>query len=222
MSAAERHHCRNPHCRSKLPAPTENEHHAFCTRGCHTSFYRSRCLVCEDPMRRKREDQKLKSGHRTCGAEYRRYPHVYDFPAPRVAISNESLRSADSTGLKSAHEGDRPPFRCLTHWWWGGDPENGDHSLYNQDGLTVARIVLGADGRYHLRTPIARPPMSWSTLNEAKRRAEMIALSALPLDPKLTASIQRNNETAHPMRRKFPAQPERPAAADAAKETAPG
>jgi hypothetical protein len=29
-----RHRCRNQRCRSKLPAPVENEHHAFCTRGC--------------------------------------------------------------------------------------------------------------------------------------------------------------------------------------------
>jgi hypothetical protein len=30
-----RHYCRNTHRRSKLKAPVENEHHAFCTPGCH-------------------------------------------------------------------------------------------------------------------------------------------------------------------------------------------
>src|SRR5262249_12417491 len=47
-----RHHCRNPHCRMKLPAPVENEHRAFCTRGCYESFYRNRCRVCERDLRK--------------------------------------------------------------------------------------------------------------------------------------------------------------------------
>jgi hypothetical protein len=65
--------------------------------------------------------------------------------------------------------------------------------------------VLEADGRYHLRSPIAAPRQSWSGLDEAKRRAEAVALSALPLDSKIAASVRRNNETPHPMARKFPA-----------------
>ena len=43
-----RHYCRNTHCRAKLAAPVDNEHHAFCTSGCHAIFYRHRCLVCEN------------------------------------------------------------------------------------------------------------------------------------------------------------------------------
>jgi hypothetical protein len=36
MTKALRNNCRNPHCRTKLKAPVENEHHAFCCRaaGC--------------------------------------------------------------------------------------------------------------------------------------------------------------------------------------------
>src|SRR5215831_5079649 len=79
-AAKTRHYCRNPRCRSKLPAPVENEHRAFCTRGCFESFYRSRCLVCEEPMRRKVESQRFRSGHAKCRAEHRRFPHVYDWP----------------------------------------------------------------------------------------------------------------------------------------------
>src|SRR5262245_3200542 len=80
-----RHYCRNPRCRSKLKVPVENEHHAFCTPGCHTSFYRSRCLVCEDQMRRKSDRQRFGSGHRTCQSEYRRFPHVYEVPILRAS-----------------------------------------------------------------------------------------------------------------------------------------
>jgi hypothetical protein len=52
-----RHYCRNPRCRSKLPAPVANEREAFCCRGCHSSFYRHRCLICEGEMERKTENQ---------------------------------------------------------------------------------------------------------------------------------------------------------------------
>jgi len=113
------------------------------------------------------------------------------------------LRSAHSTGLKIGLEGDRPPFRCLTHHRWGGDPDHGgDHSLYDRDGLTIARVVLEGDGRYHLRSPVTWPRMSWADLGKAKRGAESFALMAIPLaavDPKLAARIKRDNETPHPM-----------------------
>jgi hypothetical protein len=62
---ALRHRCRNPRCRSKLPAPVSNPREAFCTRGCHSSFYRHRCLICEEPMERKTERQ-LVCGKRAC------------------------------------------------------------------------------------------------------------------------------------------------------------
>jgi hypothetical protein len=38
----------------------------------------------------------------------------------------------------------------------GGDPVDGDLSLYNEDGLTIARLVL-ENGEYQLRTPITWP-----------------------------------------------------------------
>jgi hypothetical protein len=63
--AAERHMCRNPRCRSRLPAPISNPREAFCARGCHTQFYRKRCIACEQPMQRKRESQQL-CGRRKC------------------------------------------------------------------------------------------------------------------------------------------------------------
>jgi len=81
-------------------------------------------------------------------------------------------------GLKNGHAGHPYPLHCLREWWWGGDGEH-DHSLYDGDGLTIARIVL-VDGRYHLRTPIAIPRQSWRSLDAAKRGAETVALWALP------------------------------------------
>jgi hypothetical protein len=42
-----RKRCRNPKCRSKLTTPVSNSREAFCARGCHSSFYRIHCRVCE-------------------------------------------------------------------------------------------------------------------------------------------------------------------------------
>ena len=51
-----RHYCR--HCRTKLTEPEENHRQAFCARGCHSSYYRHRCVVCEGKLERKNEAQK--------------------------------------------------------------------------------------------------------------------------------------------------------------------
>ena len=210
------HRCRNQRCCLKLPAPVENEHHGFCTSGCHASFYRSRCLVCEEPMRRKNERQRFGSGHRTCQAEYRRFPHVFEPPRhsqlPQAGFSETKLRNAHSTGLKTGIGGDRSPFKCLARYGWGGDPDHGDHSLYDGNGLTVARIVLQDDGRYHLRTPATWPRVSWPDLVEARRHAEALALVAIPVDPKLAARIRRDNETPLPLGLPLNLQPSQAAA----------
>src|SRR5262249_24713109 len=97
MSGARRPPCRHPPCRVKLREPVENEHHAFCARGCFESFYRALCLVCEEQMRRKTERQRIKSGHKKCEAEYRKFPHAFSYPPSRAQISDESLGSAHST-----------------------------------------------------------------------------------------------------------------------------
>src|ERR1700735_4175168 len=59
FAAETRHYCRYPKCRSKLPKPASNEREAFCARGCHTAYYRKRCLVYEGPIERSRDDQKI-------------------------------------------------------------------------------------------------------------------------------------------------------------------
>ena len=154
-------------------------------------------------MQRRRENQRFKSGHRVCEAEYRKFPRAYDLPGQNVhvpAFSESPPAKAHFTGTKFGLEGHPPTARCLREWWWGGDGER-DHSLYDRDGLTLARIVL-VDGRYHLRMPIAISRQSRADREEAWRGAECLALMAMPLeafDPKLAARIKRDNETPHPM-----------------------
>jgi len=149
-----RHYCRNPRCRSKLPALVENEHHGFCTPGCHTSFYRSRCLVCEEAIRRKNERQRFGSGHKTCQNEYRRFPHVYDLPRreplPSIGKCTDGPKSAHSTGLEIGAAGDRPSQRCLRGWSWHSDEL--EHELQDANGTPLARIESNA-GRHRLTHP---------------------------------------------------------------------
>jgi hypothetical protein len=180
--AKPRHYCRNLKCRSKLPAPIENVRKAFCCRGCHSAFYRTRCLVCEkdtgtNPLtgeKRKRLDQRKFCG-RKCKAEARQFPHVYAWVLPDPVRRTRSSSSCDKMGLKTGPASDRPTSHCLRGWWWGGDGDR-DHSLYDRDGLTIARVVLEGDGRYHLQKPIAIPRQAWAHLEEAKRGAESFAL----------------------------------------------
>jgi hypothetical protein len=51
--------CRNRKCRSKLKSSVSNPREAFCARGCHTSFYLKRCLVCEGPLQRRNKTQRV-------------------------------------------------------------------------------------------------------------------------------------------------------------------
>jgi len=197
MTAQLRHYCRNPRCRSKLTEPTENPHAAFCTRGCYNSFYLHRCRVCEKPLRDKRGGRLYCRPPHSCSAEAKKWPLKYGY-GPGAGFIQSGSRSAHSTGIKSRLAGDRPTHRCLCEWTWGGDGV-GDHSLYNRDGLTIARVVLGGDGRYHLRTPVAIPPRSWVSIEEARRGAEGFALMAMPLDTTTAARIKRENSLPNPL-----------------------
>jgi hypothetical protein len=107
MNTPLRHYCRNPRCRSKLKAPVENHHHA-CTPGCHASFYRSRCLVCENVIRRKNEQQKLGSGHGRCRADYDRFRHVYDYPSHHTSKARGPLKNPIKPGVKTGDVTARP------------------------------------------------------------------------------------------------------------------
>jgi hypothetical protein len=94
------HYCRC--CRSKLPTPVSNSHQAFCTPGCHVSFYLRRCLVCEGY--RGKFTRKL--CHKpACRSEYRRNRALFDFDRSSKGggrgLRQTDFRSAHFTGLKS-------------------------------------------------------------------------------------------------------------------------
>jgi len=188
---ALRHRCRNPRCRLKLPAPVENPHHAFCCRGCHEGFYHRRCLVCEDDMIRKRADQRCKSGHARCAAEYRRFPRAFDYPGAQdrqpPVFSHVSPAEAHFTGLGAGLRA--APKKCLSRWRWT-DESDLEFELLDEGSRLLARLEHNR-GRYRLTHPRVipgwvvkmgqNPVLSWADLGEAKHQAERVALGNLPL-----------------------------------------
>ena len=196
-SGIARKRCRNPRCRSKLPTPVENEHHAFCTRGCYESFYRTRCRVCETDLRKtgKRGDENRRYCRppNRCASEARKWPEKYGFGARPL------LPYIDSTGLKIGIKADRPRHRTLRSWSWHSDDL--EYELRDAAGTLLARIESNA-GRHRLTHPRTWPILSWPDMAETKHRAESVALSAIALDavdPKLAARLKRDNGTPHPM-----------------------
>jgi hypothetical protein len=204
-----RHRCRNPRCRMKLPAPVDNPHHAFCCRGCHEQFHRARCLVCErdismDPMTgtaRIRSAQRQYCGRR-CQNENARFPHVYrPYPpqgGPHPIKRLTGSRSAHSTGIKSATEGDRAISGCPRGWNWVADADCDEHRLYGRNGKLVARLG-GVGDRWYLPQPKTILIQSAADLEAAKRLATSMVLAALPLDPTAAAQIARAHSKPHPM-----------------------
>jgi hypothetical protein len=103
-----RHYCRNPRCRSKLPSPASDPHKAFCTRGCHSSFYLKRCLVCENDKPAGATSRRKLCRRPKCEGRYRKNSAHYSFLSADTGSAANVPRSAQSTGIKSADFDDRP------------------------------------------------------------------------------------------------------------------
>jgi hypothetical protein len=106
-----RHRCRNHCCRSNLPHPVEIAQRAFCCRGCHSQFYRRRCVVCESELPPGPANRKL-CRKAKCRAVYRKFQHLYKWPeSMRTAHHSQNgerpPKSVDSTGTKISHPDDR-------------------------------------------------------------------------------------------------------------------
>ena len=185
MTIQTRHYCRNKHCRTKLKAPVENLHHAFCTPGCYRSFYLSRCLVCEE-MRRKREDQRFKSGHVVCRREYSRFPGAYDPPSAGFGYRgsqsvDEAPRNPINTGTESAH------WRDGEGKGWSWEADEFEHRLFDREGKLAARIEASVGPRWRLTYPTTIRVQSAPDLDAGKRLATSAALANLP-DPRRRAA----------------------------------
>jgi hypothetical protein len=104
----ERHRCRNVRCGAKLKSTATNPRDAFCCQGCFDAHYRGRCLVCERPIIRQTERQRL-CKRRGCRDEF--YRHKELFLGARYlpsGLRHNASRSARFTGLKIGTLGGRP------------------------------------------------------------------------------------------------------------------
>jgi hypothetical protein len=105
-----RHHCRNPRCRTKLAMPVANQHRAFCTPGCHSSFYLKRCIVCENDKPAGSTARRIVCRRPKCESKYRQDRGRYSFSDGDTTFAANVPRSAQSTGIKIEGLGDRPPY----------------------------------------------------------------------------------------------------------------
>ena len=88
--------CRNRKCRSKLKSSVSNPREAFCARGCHTSFYLRRCLVCEGPLQRRNKTQRVCRKSRCRNAWRARAGFGRYSPSTGVSLASKTLDFIDS------------------------------------------------------------------------------------------------------------------------------
>jgi hypothetical protein len=196
-----RRRCRK--CRSNLPAPVANEREAFCCRGCFKAFYRHRCFICQQPMERKTQNQKI-CGKRKCRnalegkTVFSRFSTI-DTSRP-VSGSNSPLISMSKSPLKPdlAAASAWLPKRLskLTHDKPGLEREDDDWNLLNRDGRMVTRVRQEGDG-YWVARPRMIPEPPVETFKAACRRAVTVAMVTLepwpeserhPVHPGMTPS----------------------------------
>ena len=124
----ERHYCRNPRCRMRLPAPVVNEREAFCTRGCYRAFYRTRCLICEEAMERRTERQQV-CGKRRC----------------RSALEAGRGMGRLYTSFAGSRAQGRPYFIEPRRAPEGGRPFTIEDALRNRRGIVGPRRVIAVE-----------------------------------------------------------------------------
>jgi hypothetical protein len=187
--ARERTRCRNPRCGCKIKEPTSNPKAAFCAKGCFTSFYRSRCIVCERSYRRTREDQHT-CGRRKCKAELRR--HRERFFGKWAGTPGESL----STPRNPIKSGIKTRIESLRGWSWIRLPgDDDDWELFDREGRLVARVRQ--DGELHwVARPRCLPEPPLEDLDEARSRAELLALWNLPAQWTPQKDMRRHKQAA--------------------------
>ena len=98
-----RHQCRNPKCRSKLQAPVTNQREGFCCRGCYSSFYRTRCRVCEEPIKQPGRGVRLVCKKSKCRSAWQRKDGMGRYAAKgREWLSLLKRSPGTNAGIRSA------------------------------------------------------------------------------------------------------------------------
>jgi hypothetical protein len=187
MNAPLRHYCRNPRCRQKLAEPVDNVRQAFCTPGCHGSFFLRRCLVCERELPAGRADRKL-CKRPSCRNEYRQFPHLFAFAGRKPASPTGRVEIASKTPIKPGTF-----WRDKAGRGWRWEQFGDEHWLFNREEDVQARLI--PDGEVYLVR--LSPGIDYgvpSPLEDAKRLAISLALARLPLEPKYAKHLAWTNE----------------------------
>jgi hypothetical protein len=117
-----------------MSAMVSNPREAFCARGCYSSFYRKRCVACEQPMERKRESQQL-CGRRKCEGQFKtlkahmmlgRY-HA-STPTKNAGPVNDPDAAVDASG-NPIKPGTFSPLKTDRAWRQVAGPELSDRQL---------------------------------------------------------------------------------------------
>ena len=134
-----------------------NPHKAFCTRGCHSSFYLKRCLVCENDKPAGSTARRKLCRRPKCEGRYRKNSAHYSFLGADTTSAANASRNPIKSGIKSAGLDDRP-------WYIVAGPKI-TAAVYHCATLPVdpdiAARVSAANDRDRIRKEIAwskRPP----------------------------------------------------------------
>ncbi len=184
MADTLRHYCRHQRCRTKLAEPVDDQRQAFCTPGCHRTFYRSRCAVCERDLGPGSANRKA-CKRASCKADYRRFRHVYTF---RSYPSSQNVKRPSKSPIESGLF-----WRDREGRGWRWEAFGGEHWLFNRDDEPVVRLIPTGNLHQVRVTPgtdHGRPV----PLADAKRLALTQALARLPMDANTAARIARANK----------------------------
>lgn len=162
-----RHYCRNPRCRMKLKEPVENPRKAFCTRGCHSSFYLRRCLVCEAATEKPKVGRsRLICRKAKCRSAFRSSKDLH----PSGAAFN-GTRNPHEMGTETSPQ--RRPTSLFANaplnilgggsWRWPNTPR--------LDADTLEKIRVREIGPLQINAPATMPESPEATPVESKRQA---------------------------------------------------
>jgi hypothetical protein len=153
----------------KLSTPVDNEHLAFCTLGCHTSFYLKRCRVCEATIVAKR--RRVLCHKADCATEYRRFGHLYRGPEP--AKSYDTPADAELLSEVPVKWAFKPDPRRVGWSWF---ESAGAYELIDAQERVVGCFRAGGDG-YRVVYPAAWPEQRAATVEDARRLTLSLALA---------------------------------------------
>jgi hypothetical protein len=90
---------------SKLPTPVANAREAFCARGCFSSFYLHRCIVCERAIEQPKRGRRLICKRAKCrnllagGLSLGRYHHAQSAKLISVKADSVDVLTAPATDI---------------------------------------------------------------------------------------------------------------------------